>query len=326
MGTVDPQILLLAGGAALVVLILGLAVAGGGDGRGRRRAQRISQRLGKTTVDIDKAPVSVRRPVGQASRFEQLASRLLPRPALIRERLSRTGRSISLGRYLLINAVVGVIVGAATWKLAGTPSIALAVGLAGGILLPHLWVGMATSGRLQRFVSQFPDALDLIVRGLKSGLPITDSIKVVGDELPDPLAGEFRAVAGELAVGRSLDDALWMTARKLRLAEFDFFVVALSVQRETGGNLAETLENLSDILRRRHQTKLKIKALSAEAKASAYIIGSLPFVMFALIGSMNPGYLSPLIEDPRGQVMLGIGLGWLSIGAFIMAKMVRFEI
>ncbi len=328
MDGIDPQLLVVAAGAAAAIAILGLAVITvGGDGRrARRRAQQVSLRLTKGSLDHDAAPVSVRRSVGDTSPLEKLAGRLLPRPGILRDRLSRTGRPLTLARYLLINLIVGVIIGIGLWQATGKASVGLSVGFGGGLLLPHLWVGMAIEGRLKRFVKLFPDALDLIVRGLKSGLPITDSIKVVSDELAEPLAGEFRTVAGDLGIGRTLDDALWATARRLQLADFNFFVVALSVQRETGGNLAETLENLSDILRRRQQTKLKIKALSAEAKASAVIIGALPFIMFALIGSMNPEYIQPLIHDLRGQVMMAVGLGWLAIGVLVMAKMVRFEI
>ncbi|MEQ9360328.1 MAG: type II secretion system F family protein, partial [Rhodospirillales bacterium] len=130
----------------------------------------------------------------------------------------------------------------------------------------------------------------------------------------------------EVKFGAKINDALWATAHRLDIPEFKFFVVSLSVQQETGGNLAETLANLSDILRRRRQMKLKIKAMSSEAKASAMILGSLPFVMFCIIYLMNPDYESLLFTDPRGRLILGGGLVAMAMGVFVMSRMVRFEI
>jgi tight adherence protein B len=184
---------------------------------------------------------------------------------------------------------------------------------------------MATS-RMARFLKLFPDAIDLIVRGLKSGLPATESITLVGTEIPDPVGGEFRHVTDSMKLGQPLEVALAEAAARLPLADFQFFVISLSVQKETGGNLTETLENLSNLLRRRQQMKMKIRAMSSEARASAYIIGSLPFILGTIIYMLNPEYAGTLFHDPRGKFMVGVGLAWLSIGAGIMAKMVRFEI
>ena len=141
-----------------------------------------------------------------------------------------------------------------------------------------------------------------------------------------PVGAEFRLISDGIKFGKSMEDALWETARRLDTAEFKFFVISLSVQRETGGNLSEALGNLSDILRRRRQMKLKIKAMSSEAKASAMILGSLPFIMFGIIFALNPEYEMELFTDPRGQVMLGFGVGIMSVGIAIMSKMVKFEI
>ena len=187
-------------------------------------------------------------------------------------------------------------------------------------------VGFLVNRRLNRFTSLFPEAIDLIVRGLKSGLPVSESIRTVGAEVPDPIGVEFRTVSDGVGLGQSLEEALWEASKRLDTPEFKFFVVSLSIQRETGGNLAETLGNLADILRRRRQMRLKIKAMSSEARASAYILGSLPFVVFAAILIINPGYAMQLFEDPRGHVMLGAGFASLFTGALVMAKMIRFEI
>jgi tight adherence protein B len=187
-------------------------------------------------------------------------------------------------------------------------------------------VGMLGRRRLNKFVALFPEAIDLIVRGLKSGLPISESIKVVGTEIVDPVGTEFQQISDSIKFGMSMTDALWAAASRIDMPDYRFFVISLSIQQETGGNLAETLENLSTVLRRRRQMKLKIKAFSSEAKASAYIIGSLPFIMFGLIMMMNYGYEITLFTDPRGLMMVAAGLTSFLIGIAVMYKMVKFEI
>ena len=149
---------------------------------------------------------------------------------------------------------------------------------------------------------------------------------VVGSEIKDPVGEEFRLISDSIKFGMSLNQALWSAAPRINTAEFRFFNITLSIQQETGGNLAETLENLSNVIRRRRQMKLKIKAMSSESKASAYIVGSLPFVVFTLVYMVNPGYMAGFFTDQR-LIVAGLGgLCWMSIGVFIMAKMVNFEI
>ena len=206
------------------------------------------------------------------------------------------------------------------------PVLGVFSGIAAGLLLPHLTITMMAKRRVAKFNNSFPDAIDLMVRGLRSGLPVTECIKAVGRELPDPVGSEFTRITDEIKFGSKVSEALWSAAHRLDIPEFKFFVVSLSVQQETGGNLAETLANLSDILRRRKQMRLKIKAMSSEAKASAMILGALPFVMFCIIYLMNPEYESLLFTDPRGRIMLAVGLTTMGSGILVMSRMVRFEI
>jgi len=165
-----------------------------------------------------------------------------------------------------------------------------------------------------------------MVRGLRSGLPITETLGIVAQEITGPVGLEFRAVADKMKIGRTMEAALQETADRLGTPEFQFFVITLAIQRETGGNLAETLSNLADVLRKRAQMKLKIRAMSSESKASAWIVGSLPFVVFSLVWFINPKYMGNFFVDQRLMVAGLVGLVWMSIGAFIMAKMVNFEI
>jgi tight adherence protein B len=180
--------------------------------------------------------------------------------------------------------------------------------------------------RQMRFIIHFPDAIDLMVRGVKAGVPITEAIKAASEEIPDPVGIELKRITDGIRVGRKMNELLEETCKRLDLPEFNFFAIALSIQAETGGNLAETLNNLAEVLRGRRQLKRKIKALSSEAKASAYIIGSLPFIMCLLIYLVNEAYIVGLFTDPRGQFMIGGSLLMIGMGALVMRKMINFDI
>ena len=260
------------------------------------------------------------------SRADSWASTLLPKPALLRMRLERTGQPWSLAQYAMVCG--GLVVGVTLLLLSrGSPFLlAILFGCFVGIGLPHLIVGKLINRRITQFTANFPDAIELMVRGLRSGLPITETLGIVSGEIPGPVGVEFRAVADKMKIGRTMEAALQDTADRLATPEFQFFVITLAIQRETGGNLAETLSNLADVLRKRAQMKLKIKAMSSESKASAMIVGALPFIVFALVYMMNPDYMNKFFTDDR-LIVAGLGgLTWMSIGVFIMAKMVNFEI
>jgi tight adherence protein B len=175
-------------------------------------------------------------------------------------------------------------------------------------------------------VALLPEALDLIVRGIRSGLPASEALRTIAEEIQDPVGAEFRDVTDQMRIGVAMDEAMWNSARRLAIPEFNFLVISLAIQQETGGNLAEILEKLSDMVRRREQMRLKVKAMSSEARASAMIIGSLPFIMAGVISFVNPDYMQTLFTDPRGWVMIGIGLTSLLIGIGVMSKMIKFEI
>jgi tight adherence protein B len=239
----------------------------------------------------------------------------------------RSGWPLKIGDYLLISLVVGAVATGAV-KLALNMSILISIlaGVVLGVGLPHVMLSRRIASRTKRFISLLPEALDLIVRGIRSGLPASEALRTIGEEIQDPVGIEFREVTDQMRIGVAMDEALWATAKRLAIPEFNFLVISLSIQQETGGNLAEILEKLSDMVRRREQMRLKVKAMSSEARASAMIIGSLPFVMAGVISIVNPEYMSTLWTDPRGWVMVGIGLTSLLIGLGIMAKMIRFDI
>jgi tight adherence protein B len=291
----------------------------------RRRVEQIRERHGD--VIAGHAQAQIRKLFAQrATRIESLASTLIPKPALLRRRLEMTGKDITLAKYGLISLGIGVFVAGALTMRGAPILLALFAGLFFGIGGPYFFIGKLIKRRITKFNSNFPDAIELMVRGLRSGLPITETLGIVAGEIAGPVGIEFRSVADKMKIGRTMEVALQETADRLGTAEFQFFVITLAIQRETGGNLAETLSNLADVLRKRAQMKLKIRAMSAESKASAYIVGSLPFVVFTLVWFINPTYMGGFFVDERLMVAGLGGLVWMSIGGFIMAKMVNFEI
>ncbi len=319
-------ILAIAFGAFCVLGMMAFAFAGPSPARaGTRRLSAVRARhseSGNTIVEAQLRRISAHR----ATKMDAAATRFLPNPALLKKRLAMTGKGWTLGQYLTTSlalfAVVTLLI-----SLRGAPFLlAAALGLFVGAGLPHFVVGWHIKRRIGRFNAKFPDAIELLVRGLRSGLPITETIGVVGHEVQGPVGEEFRAVSDKMKIGRTMDAALQETAERLGTAEFQFFVITIAIQRETGGNLAETLANLAEVLRKRMQMKLKIKAMSSESKASAYIIGSLPFIVFGLIWYISGDYMQNFFIDER-LIIAGIGgMVWMSIGAFIMSRMINFEI
>jgi len=291
----------------------------------KRRVEQIKERHGDMIAGH--AQAQIRKLFAQrASRIEGFASSLIPKPALLRRRLEMTGKNISLAKYSTISLGICLFITAMLLVRGSPVLLALFAGLFFGLGGPYYFVGKMIKRRINKFNSNFPDAIELMVRGLRSGLPITETLGIVAQEIGGPVGLEFRAVSDKMKIGRTMEVALQETADRLGTAEFQFFVITLAIQRETGGNLAETLSNLADVLRKRTMMKLKIRAMSSESKASAYIIGSLPFVVFTLVWFINPKYMGGFFVDER-LIIAGLGgMVWMGIGAFIMAKMINFEI
>ena len=199
-------------------------------------------------------------------------------------------------------------------------------GAALGLFIPHYLIGRMGKKRIARFVGLFPEAIDLMVRALRAGLPITEAIVNAGQEIGDPIGVEFRGIEAGMRLGRDLDSLLWDIAKRIDVPEFRFFIIALSVQRETGGNLAETLNNLSNVLRGRRAMRAKARAMASEARASTMILGSLPVLVTIMLSFTSPTYIGPLFSDVRGLMLLGVAAGMLLTGVAIMVRMAKFEI
>lgn len=313
------------GAASLLVVML----RNGGDNVSPKRLARVS---GKAKIDVgDKNAVTqnLRRSTSDSGipLLDRLIKSALPNPDKLRARLIKTGKSMTVGEYLLVNALLILLAYLAfAYLLHWGKASALFMGIALGLYLPHVVTGRMGNKRIRKFLATFPEAIDTICRGLRSGLPVTESISAVGRELPDPIGIEFQRISDGVRMGRSLDEAMWEVAKRLDTPEYRFFIIAMAIQRETGGNLAETLGNLAELLRKRRQLRLKIRAMSSEARASAMIIGSLPFLMFALLMAVNSEYMMIMLNDLRGKMLLAGGLSWLGLGVFFMKQMISFEI
>ncbi len=298
----------------------------------RRRLERLQAgpRARAPSVIDPATPVeSVRRNKRDSSiaSLDRLIKRLMPNVGILRLRLERSGWPLKMGDFLLICLGLGILTTVGMALAVGFSFlISAALGVALGVGLPNFVLQRRIAGRMKKFITLLPEALDLIVRGIRSGLPATEALKTIGDEIQDPVGIEFRQVTDQMRIGVAMDEAMWAAAKRLGIAEFNFLVISLSIQQETGGNLAEILEKLSDMVRRREQMRLKVKAMSSEARASAIIIGSLPFVMAGVISFVNPAYMHTLFTDPRGWVMIGMGFTSLAVGLGVMAKMVKFDI
>lgn len=296
---------------------------------GKHRRRRLERAAGRRPRVQQVSMASLRRgdERGRFKALDGLLRRLFPGHADLRARLARTGRGFTMVGFLGFCAAVMAVGALVLWALMGLPIVyAGPAGLVAGWLVPNAAIGIMGGRRVKRFLLELPDAIDVMVRGLKSGLPITEMITTVADDFEGPVGEEFRNIANAITIGHNLEDALWDTASRIDVPEFNFLAVSVGLQRETGGNLTETLRNLSDLLRKRQQMRLKIRALSSEARASAYIIGCLPFVMLGVLYVMNPDYIGRMFEDTTGHYMLAGGVLSELIGAAVMFKMVRFEV
>ena len=243
----------------------------------------------------------------------------------LENRLAQAGLAPNVRGFWIASGVIAAVVLLIGFVVSHNPLVALGLAFAAGLGLPRWVLGFLAKRRIKKFTAAFPDATDVIVRGIKSGLPVHDCLKVIASEAPKPLNEEFHKVVENLGMGLSIDQCLEKMHSRMPTSEVRFFAIVLGIQQKTGGNLAEALNNLSVVLRARKLMKEKIKAMSGEAVASAGIIGSLPVCIMALVGITTPSYMAPLIFDPRGHILLMIGAFWMACGVFVMRKMINFK-
>ena len=311
----------------VVIAGVGFALAGGSGSADAKTLKRAQAIVGGDARESRRRPVAA-----QDQRRKQILKTLRDQDRQQKKatlslsaRLQQAGLGISVQTFWVISAVVGVLVFGVAMILKPSPLIALGLAFASGLGLPRWVVGFIANRRIKKFTSDFPDAMDIIVRGIRSGLPVHDSLRVIAQESSEPLASQFNRLVESLSMGASVDQALEKMHENMPTPEVRFFSIVLAIQQKTGGNLAEALANLSTVIRARKLMREKAKALSGEAVASAAIIGSLPPVVATLISITAPDYMRPLFTDPRGHLMLMAGAFWMTIGVLSMRKMINFK-
>ncbi|MEX6509115.1 type II secretion system F family protein [Jiella sp. M17.18] len=252
------------------------------------------------------------------------ARRKAPKPSLAR-RLKQAELTWSKRFYFMVCGIAGLAVTAAAMALGLKPTAAAGFGLAGGLLIPHLVVNFRRARRLKRFSNFFPSAVDVVVRGVKSGLPLTDCLRIIASEAEEPVRSEFKIVVEDQTIGISIQEAIQRLAERVPLSETNFFSIVIGIQSRTGGSLSESLGNLSKVLRERKKMRAKISAMSTEAKTSGMIIGALPLIVAGLVYLSNREYIMLLFEERIGNIVLAICGVWMMIGVMVMRKMISFD-
>ncbi len=312
------------------VAVAGLGLAFAGSPGSQAKAVKRAQALGSASPS--RGDNRARAAVTAEARRKQILKGLKEEDQrqkkarlTLENKILQAGLGITVMQFWVGSVVLGIAIFLGGLVFLPHPLLAVAAGLSGAFGLP-LWIlGFLGKRRVAKFTEVFSDAMDIIVRGIKSGLPVHDCLKIISRETPEPLASEFGRLVENVGMGLSLEQALDKLYERMPTAELRFFSIVMNVQQKTGGNLAEALNNLSAVLRSRKLMREKIKALSSEAIASASIIGVLPPGVVILIYVTTPSYMSPMFTDPRGQMMLMGGAIWMAAGIYVMRRMINFK-
>jgi tight adherence protein B len=314
----------------VVIASLGFVFVGGGNSADRalKRAESFTTNSGmaKRNTRVQpgaKAEDRRKQIVNQLKLSERNARKAR---VTIAGKLQQAGLSTKPSTFWIISAVLGVTVTGLVYFFSSKALIALGLGFAAGLGLPRWVVNFIGKGRIKKFTGEFANAVDVIVRGIKSGLPVHDCFKIIAREFGAPLGPEFQRLVENIAMGVTVEEALEKMYQRMPTSELRFFTIVMAIQSKTGGNLAEALGNLSAVLRSRRMMREKVKAMSSEATASAGIIGSMPPGVMTLVLVTAPQYMGLMFSDPRGNMMLMGGVLWMSCGIFVMKKMIDFKI
>ncbi len=325
------QSLILPGALALMVVLVGMLFIGSED-KGKKRAAAMGAR-GKGS---EKGLFSFLKTDDGSNRRKQIEESLgkldqqqktkVKKQKSLASKMVQANWSMKPQTFMIISAVMTVVAGGVpflmqqNWKLC----VGLAIGV--GIGLPRWWLGSRIKRRQKKFTAHFADAMDIIVRGVRTGLPLGDCLKIIAHESPEPVRSEFQLIVEGESVGVPIEVCLERLYERIPLSEVSFFATVLNIQRSTGGNLGESLSNLANVLRGRKILREKVKALAAEAKMSAGIIAALPPILMLLISMASPDYMAELYTTERGQKNLMIGAGMMVTGVLVMKKMINFKV
>jgi tight adherence protein B len=280
-----------------------------------------NRREANATRDRDQRRKDIQQTLKTQTDLLEKRKRRIP----LQDRIYQAGFKTKVSVFVRNQIIVGAVIFVVCFLLQVQLLFALVFGISGGYLLPRMFLANRRKRFQAAYLDELPNAVEAIVRGVKSGLPLNDSMRVVAKEVKEPVKSEFQRVLDQQAVGKSMAEAVNVLYDRVPLPEVNFFIVVITVQQQAGGNLSEALGNLARVLRNRKKMKQKVKAMSSEAKASAGIVGSLPFIVATLVSLTTPGYLLPLVQTQIGMIWLGIAVILMATGLFIMSRMVQFD-
>lgn len=324
-----PMIFMTLGGLSAAAVVYAVASEFFSDDAAwdKRRAS-VTENLNRKKARIATAEQASNRRQAVAETLKELEKRQAAKQKLaLRLRLERAGIEVSPNVFWMASGVAGIVCAIALMiALPSVHPIGYAVSaFVGAFGLPRWYLGFATKRRQKKFLEDFANAIDVIVRGVKSGLPLNDCLGIIARESPEPIRSEFRDIVEQQRVGVPLAECFDKMISRMPLAEVKFFAIVIGIQQKAGGNLSEALGNLAGVLRDRKMLAAKVKALSAEAKASAMVLGALPFIVAGLVYITTPDYISLMWTKKYGQFMLACAAVWMSIGIFVMKKMIDFK-
>ncbi len=310
--------------AGLAIFALGGAafVFAGGNSRADLRRASVQKTDEKANAVAADRAASKKKISDSLKDLEKKSTRKGPD---LSTRIAQAGLPIDKRQFLIISAAVAVVVAVAVLIKSESLPLAGLVGVMAALGLPNLVLSRLRMRRINKFIDIFPNALDIIVRGVKAGLPLGDTLRIIANESPEPVRSEFRKVVEAQALGLPLPEAAEKLAERVPISETNFFSIVIGIQSKSGGNLSEAIGNLSRTLRERKKMKGKIKAMAMEAKASAAIIGAVPFVVTTLLYLSSPKYISLLWMTQHGRIVAAIACFWMSIGVVMMRKMISFD-
>ncbi|WP_342359816.1 type II secretion system F family protein [Terrarubrum flagellatum] len=320
---------------AIAAIFLAMAATGGvayallypylsGDIRGEKRHKAITA-AEPAKRRVDRAAGASRRDAIAQSLKEIEKKERAEKKLTLEMRIAHAGLSWSKKQYIIVSIIVGVIIAAVASIGVKNVFLGVLAGVAAGAALPLWYLMFLRSRRMKKFQDEFPNAVDIIVRGVKSGLPLGDCLRIISIETAEPVKSEFRKIIEAQSIGLSLGEACGKLYKNMPTSEANFFGIVIQIQSKTGGSLADALSNLSRVLRERKKMKGKISAMSMEAKASAAIIGALPFIVAGLVTLTTPSYMVVLFTTMTGKIMIAAGLFWMFLGIMVMRKMIRFD-
>ncbi|MBU2326138.1 MAG: type II secretion system F family protein [Alphaproteobacteria bacterium] len=276
--------------------------------------------------EISKRRKSVQDSLKELEKKQQQEKTKKANATSLKAKLVQSGLPVTLPQFYILSAILSLVVLAVTFLTGMPPLVIGGATFVAGLGLPRWIVGFLVGRRQKQFLNEFPNSLDVMVRSIRSGLPLNDAIRMIASDGQEPVKTEFRRIVESQQLGLNVPDAVARMHQTMPLSEVSFFAIVVAIQGQAGGNLSEALSNLSRVLRDRKKMKAKVSALSMEAKASAAIIGALPFIVAFLVYLTSPQYIMILFTDPRGHLILGISAVWMSIGLLVMRNMINFEI